>query len=44
MHSFKSAPFAKEQDVTRDVKVIFHPAGHILGAAITGSRTNSVDD
>ena len=34
MHSFRSAPFAKEQEIVAGVKAIFHPAGHILGAAI----------
>jgi metallo-beta-lactamase family protein len=34
MHSFRSTPFAKEQKVVTGMKAIFHPAGHILGAAI----------
>ena len=34
MRSFQSVPFAKEHQMKEGVKVIFHPAGHILGAAI----------
>ncbi len=34
MQAFRAAPFAKEQQVVAGMKVIFHPAGHILGAAI----------
>jgi len=34
MHAFQSVPFAKERKVVEGMNVIFHPAGHILGAAI----------
>jgi metallo-beta-lactamase family protein len=34
MRAFSAAPFAKAREVVTGMKVIFHPAGHILGAAI----------
>jgi metallo-beta-lactamase family protein len=34
MHAFRSTPFAKVQQVMEGIKAVFHPAGHILGAAI----------
>jgi metallo-beta-lactamase family protein len=40
MHAFRSTPFAKEQRVVEGMTVIFHPAGHILGAAIVDLKFN----
>ncbi|MGE0114941.1 MAG: MBL fold metallo-hydrolase RNA specificity domain-containing protein [Steroidobacteraceae bacterium] len=34
MQAFRAVPFAKEHQVIEGMKVVFHPAGHILGAAI----------
>jgi len=34
MHAFRSVPFGKEQQAVEGMNVVFHPAGHILGAAI----------
>lgn len=42
MHSFKTVPFAKEHTLTDGVSVVFHPAGHILGAAIVDMRVHNL--
>jgi metallo-beta-lactamase family protein len=34
MRAFRSVPFAKEHQLAEGMKVVFHQAGHILGAAI----------
>jgi len=34
MRAFDATPFAKSRQISPDLRVIFHPAGHILGAAI----------
>jgi len=42
MRSFESTPFAKELEVAAGIKVLFHPAGHILGAAIVEMQIDGV--
>jgi metallo-beta-lactamase family protein len=40
MQAFRTVPFAKEYEVVKGLKVVFHQAGHILGAAIVDIELN----